>query len=57
MIAMPRNDAKRWRRKVERIIKSSLDKEESRKKEFSQEYHDKVLQKIQRGKEKKEKEE
>jgi hypothetical protein len=49
---MPRNDAAAWSKKVQRIIKSSLKKEEEAEKpdpEKARDYHEKVLEKISKG--------
>ena len=45
---VPRDDAKTWSKKVDRIIKEALGKEEL-KKELDEEYHSKVLEKIRKG--------
>jgi hypothetical protein len=54
---MPRNDAAAWSKKVQRIIKSSVKKEEEDERpdpERASDYHEKVLEKIRRGREKSE---
>lgn len=47
---MPRDDARRWSKKIERIIKSSLEEQDNSKKEFDQEYQNKILERIHKGK-------
>lgn len=48
---MPRDDARRWSRKIERIIKSSLaEEEDDPKKKFDEDYQRKILERIHKGK-------